>query len=167
MDAIKCLKTRRSVRRYKKEALGMKDLKDILECAILAPSADNRQPWEFFVVRDRERLTRLGEICTYGKHIKDAACCIIVTGDESRSKRIVEDCSAATENILLAAHALGYGTCWVAGWNKGYESEVMELINAKEVNPNLRLLSLVPVGVREGAEATRTARSFEEAVHFL
>ena len=166
MDAIECLKTRMSVRRFKEDEIEKDDLRIILECALSAPSGSNLQPWEFFVVHDEERLKKLSGLVTYGRFIKNASFCIVVTGDESKSTHVVEDCSAATENILLAAHALGYGGCWVAGWRKEYEGDVLEIIGTKE-KKNLRLVSLVPIGVPEIEIGKKKKRSLEDAVHFL
>jgi nitroreductase len=171
MDALECLKTRRSVRRFKDEKVKSEDLRTILECALLAPSGSNKQPWEFFVVQDKEKLERLSEVCTYGKFIKNGSCCIIVTGDDSKSTHVVEDCSAATENILLAAHDLGYGGCWIAGWNRGYETDVMSVAGIKNKNKNrnkdLKLVSLIALGVPEEDLTKMKKRSLEDAVHFV
>jgi nitroreductase len=161
------MKTRRSVREFKREPVMDEDLRVMLECALLAPSGSNLQPWEFFVVRDRERLTKLSEVHVFGRFIKDSPCCVVVTGDEKESTHVVEDCSAATENILLAAHALGYGACWVAGWNRPYESEVLDIVRAKEVSPTLRLVSMVAVGFPEERPSSKRKRAYEEAVHFV
>jgi nitroreductase len=145
MDAIECIKTRRSVRHFNNEPVRDEDLKTILECAKLAPSGHNRQPWEFFITKSKEKIERLSEVCTYGKFLKNAYYCIVVTGDDSITEHVVEDCSAATENILLAAHALGYGGCWIAGWNRIYERDVFEIMRIED--KRLKLISLVALGV--------------------
>jgi nitroreductase len=164
MDAIECIKSRRSVRRFKDEPVKEEDIRTILECAFMAPSGNNRQPWEFFVTRDKEKLKGLSDACTYGKFIKNACFCIVVTGNTSVTSHVVEDCSAATENALLAAHALGYGGCWIAGWNRSYEKDVFEVMGIKD--ENLHLVSLIAIGVPETSDAKRFKRGFE-CVHFV
>ena len=166
MDAIECLMTRRSVRRYKKEDVKEDDLLSMLKCALLAPSGSNKQVWELFVIQDKERLAKLSEVCTYGRFIRDAPLCIVVAGDEAKSGHILEDCSAASENILLAAHALGYGGCWIAGWGKPYEDGVLDIIGAEKVG-KVRLVSLIPIGVPDGRDDPKEKRSSEDAVHFV
>lgn len=161
MEAIECIMTRRSVRRYKDEPV--KDLRTMLKCACLAPSGHNRQPWEFFVTENREKLEKLSEVCTNGKFLKRAYCCIVVTGDTSVTDHVVEDCSAATENILLAAHALGYGGCWIAGWSRSYERDVFEIMGIEE---NLRLVSLVALGVPEDT-TPKIKKTREGCIHFV
>jgi nitroreductase len=163
MEAIECLKSRRSIRQYKDEPVREEDLRAILECARLAPSGHNRQPWEFFVTKSREKLQRLSEVCTYGKFLRSAYCCIVVTGNPTITDHVVEDCSAATENMLLAAHALGYGGCWIAGWSRSYEKDVLEIMGIEEP---LRLVSLVALGV-PGEQKPRARRLREDCVHFV
>ena len=164
MDAIGCIRARRSIRRYSGEGIDEGDLRTILECGLSAPSGNNRQPWEFFVAKDKKKLEGLSDVCTYGKFIKNSQCCVIVTGDTSKSTHVVEDCSAATENMLLAANALGYGGCWIAGWNKPYEGAVLEVMGIEA--GDLRLVSLIALGRPAHTPPLRGDRSFEECVHF-
>ena len=159
MDAIEAIMTRRSIREYGDEPINKEDLNTILNCARLAPSANNRQPWKFIVVNEKNKLEKLGDYCTYGKFIKKAQVCIVVVGDKNNS-RVVEDCSAATENILLSAHALGYGGCWVAGVNKPYEADVLKLLNVG----GERLISLIPIGRPAVEREVRDKKSIEEVV---
>jgi nitroreductase len=163
MDAIECLKSRRSIRQFKNEPVREEDLETLLECARLAPSGHNRQPWEFFVTRNRDKLQRLSEVCTYGKFLNRAYCCVVVTGNPTTTDRIVEDCSAATENMLLAAHALGYGGCWIAGWNTSYEKDVLDIMG---IEHPLRLVSLAGLGVPE-QQKHGTKRVRDDCVHFV
>jgi len=105
--------SRRSIRRYTREPVSEEDIRTILEAAMAAPSASNRKPWHFVVVSERETLNRLAEAHKYAKMLNEAPLCISVCGDQSVSERFwVQDCSAATENLLLAAAALGLGAVW-------------------------------------------------------
>ena len=113
MDALDMLFTRRSIRSYTSEPVSDEDLKTILEAGMNAPSANNRQPWHFVVVDDRDKLNAIMEAHPYTRMLAEAPMAIVVCGDTSISESFwVQDCSAATENILLAARALDLGTVW-------------------------------------------------------
>lgn len=116
MEAIKCLMTRRSIRRYRPGRIPQAKIKRLLECAMNAPSARNQQAWQFVVVRDRRLLKGITEVHPYAQMLKEAAAAIAVCGDlkaEVAKGYWVQDCAAATMNILLAAHALGLGAVWL------------------------------------------------------
>jgi nitroreductase len=141
MDAIQVLKTRRSVRAYKRAPVPRKTIEDIVDCGRLAATAVNIQPWEFVVVTDAKRLRKIAETTDHGKFIADAPVCVLVLCKDT--KYYLEDGSAATENILLAARAHGLGSCWVAGDKKPYASEICRLVGAPE---GYKLVSLIPIG---------------------
>ena len=125
MDAIEVLKTRRSVRVFADRPVDRRILEDLVDCARLAPSARNVQPWEFVVVDDRQKLRELAALTDHGRFIAQAPACIVVLCQTT--KYYLEDGSAATENLLLAAHAYGLGACWVAGDKKPYAGSVLAL----------------------------------------
>jgi len=141
MDAIEMLKTRRSVRAYTSAPIPKKTIEDIVDCGRLAPTANNVQPWEFVVVTDSELLRRIGGATDHGKFISDAPVCVVVLSKET--KYYLEDGSAATQNILLAAHAHGLSSCWVAGDKKPFAPEICRLVGAP---PGYKLVSLIPIG---------------------
>ena len=107
---------RRSIRKFTPEPISDEQIRDLLEAAMAAPSAINMQPWHFVVVREAELLEKLRKVLPFGKMAAPLA--VIVCGDLGNAKRLVaenfwvQDCSAATENILLAAPALGLGAVW-------------------------------------------------------
>ena len=109
--------TRRSVRNYTAEPVSDAAVTNFLKAAMAAPSAGNQQPWEFIIVRDRDVLTEITKVHAYSQMLLEAAAAIVVCGDLKRSKYPLEywvqDCSAATQNILLAATAEGVGSCWL------------------------------------------------------
>jgi nitroreductase len=114
MDALEVLFTRRSIRKYTGEPVTADELHTILEAGMNAPSANNRQPWRFIVVDDRAKLNAIMEVHPYSKMLAEAPLALIVCGDTSVSEKFwQQDCAAATENILLAARALGLGTVWM------------------------------------------------------
>jgi len=141
MDAIQALKSRRCIRVFRPDPVPKSLLEELIDCARLAPTAINIQPWEFVVVTSPETLRKIAEATDHGRFIADAPACVVVLCRET--KYFLEDGSAATENILLAAHALGLGACWVAGDKKPYAGEICRLIGAPD---GYRLISLIPVG---------------------
>jgi len=141
MDAIEVLKTRRSVRAYRNEAVPKNILEDIIDCGRLAATANNLQPWEFVVVTEPAKLRQIADLTDYGKFIVQAAACVVVLCKDT--KYYLEDGSAATQNILLAARAHGLGSCWVAGDKKTYGSTICRLVGAPAT---CRLVSLISIG---------------------
>jgi len=115
MDALEAIKTRRSVRKYKPDPVSKEVLKTLVDAGRLAPTARNEQPWEFVVVTDAAKRQRLVDLATHGKFIAEAPACIVVLCKPS--DYYLEDGSAATTQIMLAATALGLGTCGsTRGW---------------------------------------------------
>ncbi len=107
---------RRSIRRFTGQKIDKKTIKYILEAAMYAPSAVNCQPWHFVVVESRELLDRIMGFHPHAGMLGTASHAIVVCGDEKLQHGDgywVVDCGAATQNLLLAAHALGLGGCWV------------------------------------------------------
>lgn len=116
MDAIEALLTRRAVRVFTSQPVTDEQIQTLLSAAMHAPSACNQQPWHFVVVDNRERLNALAGLHPYAQMLLHAPLAIIVCGDlslETCPGNWAIDCSAAMENLLLAAHALGLGSVWV------------------------------------------------------
>lgn len=141
MDAMEALKKRRAVRSYQDKEIDKKILEGIIDAGRLAPSADNIQPWEFVAVTKKQTLKRIANLCDYGSFIVDAAACVVVFCKDT--KHYLEDGSAATENVLLAATSFGIGSCWVAGDRKQYAEDIRKLLKAPE---KLKLVSIVSLG---------------------
>ena len=141
METIEALKTRRSVRVYTRQPPPRQILEDLIDCGRLAATAINIQPWEFVVVTDPEMLRKIAQATDYGRFIVDAPVCVAVLCQDT--KYYLEDGSAATQNILVAAHAHGLGACWVAGDKKPYASDICRLIGAPK---GYKLVSLIPLG---------------------
>jgi nitroreductase len=107
---------RRSIRRFTGQKVDNMMIKEILRAAMYAPSAVNRQPWHFVVIDDPNMLLKIMEIHPHARMLQTASHAIVVCGDENLQHDDgywVVDCGAATQNILLAAHSLGLGSCWV------------------------------------------------------
>ncbi len=109
---------RRSIRRFKPGEVSDETVRTLLETAMAAPSARACDPWRFVVIRKRETLQKIPEILPYGKMMGQAAVGLIVCGDieaahDRQLSYLLQDCSAAIENVLVAVHALGLGACWI------------------------------------------------------
>jgi nitroreductase len=116
MDAMQAILGRRSIRKYRQGDVDDGMVRQLLEAAMSAPSAGNEQPWHFIVIRDREILNSIPSIHPYSHMLREAPLGILICGDlkqEVYKGFWVQDCSAATENMLIAAHALGLGAVWL------------------------------------------------------
>ena len=153
MDTIEAIKSRRSIRLYRSEAVPDDKVEQILEAGRWAPSADNSQPWAFVVIRDEKVRKDLADAAVWGRFLAQAPVAIAVVIDPQVSGHAVEDGAAATQNMLLAAHALGLGSCWVGAYGSTYEERVKDLLG---IPSGKRLLSLISLGyARESTVSTR------------
>lgn len=116
METLEAIMTRRSIRRFTGEPVAADVVEILLRAAMAAPSAGNQQSWRFVVVTERERLDRLSATSPFAGPLTHAPLAIVVCGATSNERHPgywVEDCSAAMQNLLLAAHALGLGAVWL------------------------------------------------------
>lgn len=116
MNTLDCIRTRRSIRKYTGQPIDDDQLKTVLTAAFQAPTANNLRPWEFIIVRSPNALQHITSIHPYAKMLPEAGCGILVCGDKNINAKVgylTEDCSAAIQNILLAAHDIGLGTVWL------------------------------------------------------
>jgi nitroreductase len=116
MDALEAIYSRHSIRKYSTHPVTEEAVQEILKAAMAAPSAGNEQPWHFVVVTDRGLLDGISGFHEYASMLKQAPLAILVCGDLSLEKHKgywVQDCAAATQNLLLAAHAKGLGAVWL------------------------------------------------------
>jgi len=141
MDAIECMKTRRSIRAYQDKPVPKEVIEDIVDCGRLAATAINIQPWEFVVVQDAAMRRQIADTTDHGKFIAQAPVCVAVLCEDT--KYYLEDGCAATQNILNAARAHGLGSCWVAGDKKGYAPKIVEMLG---MSGNYKLVSLISIG---------------------
>lgn len=115
MDTLTAMRTRRSIRKFTEESVSQEMLNTVLEAGFCAPSAHNLRPWEFVVVRDAAARQGIAEHGKYTKMAATADTVIAVCGDTVKShfmELLINDCSAAVENMLLAAHGLRLGAVW-------------------------------------------------------
>lgn len=117
MEIQEALLNRRSIRRYTDQKISKEDISKILKAAMYAPSAMNLQAWQFIVIDEKEILIETIKSIPYAEMLKQSSAAIIVCGDNAVEKNeswLLQNCSASIQNILLSAHGLGIGSCWVA-----------------------------------------------------
>jgi nitroreductase len=163
MDAI--LK-RRSIRKYTGEPVPENALKDLLEAAMAAPSAGNEQPWHFIIIKDRAILDQIPRVHPYSRMIKQTPVAILVCGDlnlAAHGEMWVQDCAAATENLLIAVQARGLGAVWLGVYPR--EERMDGLRKLLGIPENVVPFSLIPVGYP--AERKPPASRYKESrVHY-
>jgi nitroreductase len=141
MQAIEALKNRRSIRTYTAQPVERAIIEEIVDCARLAPTAMNDQPWDFVVVTDKAVLATIPPMLGHAEYIANGAFAVLVLARETTYA--VEDCCAATENLLIAAAAHGLGSCWVAGTQQAYGPVVAKAFGAPE---DRKLIAIVSFG---------------------
>jgi nitroreductase len=161
MDALEAINKRRSVRRYQSKTVSKEIIERIIDAGRRAPSAANVQPCEFIAVTDPSIRKRLADVADYGKFIAESPLCIAVFCKDT--KYYLEDGCAATENILIAATALGLGTCWIAGDKKSYAENVREIL---EVPTGNKLVALISAGYSDDDGSARSKRVLKEVLHY-
>ncbi len=150
MDVFEAIHGRRSIRAYQEEDVSDAVIDKLTSAATMAPSAGNLQAWELIIVRDRERKVGLMRAALAQEFVAEARLVIVICANELRSAQrygrrgaslyCIQDCAAATQNLLLAAHALGLGACWVGSFD---ESAVSRLLG---IPRGVRPVTLVPIG---------------------
>jgi len=170
VDFFEVVRTRRSVRSYLDEDVSDGEVRRLLEAAILAPSAGNCQPWEFVIVRDKKRKEALSNAALGQRFVAEAPVVIVVCANVPRTAAhygsrganlyVIQDTAAATQNILLAATAMGLATCWVGAFDERRVWEILELPD--EVRP----LAIIPVGKSRRTPAMPPRIPLERVVHY-
>ena len=145
---------RRSIRRYTNQPIGDADIRSLLEAGMAAPSASNKKPWHFVAVTDKETLRALAGQHPYGKMLADAALAIAVCGDPGGSDWWVQDCAAATENILVAAAGLGLGGVWLGCHGRPEREQAVR--DALGIPQQVGVLSLLSIGHPDEQKPART-----------
>jgi len=169
MEFFDVIKSRRSIRSFKNHALPQEVINQLIDAARLAPSAGNAQSWAFVMVTDVKAKQALASAAWGQKWLEEAAVVFVVCADLKRAEEsydergrtlyCIQDTSAAVENILLAATALGLGACWMGAF---HEEEIRKVIKAPSW---MRPVAMVPVGVPNESPRARSRRSADEVVH--
>jgi len=165
MEIIEGIKTRRSIRKFKGQAVSPELIRQLLEAAMSAPSAGNQQPWHFVVIDQRRILDQVPTIHPYAAFCKQAPLAILVCGDPRLEKYPgfwVQDCSAATQNLLLAAHGTGLGAVWTGVYP--VDERVQAFRKLLDLPEEVIPLALVVIGHPDQKRA-HPERYLQERVH--
>jgi nitroreductase len=166
-DDLRTLFARRSIRVYGKADVDEQIVRDLLEAAMAAPSAAAKDPWRFIVLRDRTTLARISQGLPNGSMLATAAVGIVVCGDLRRAhdgqlSYLLQDCSAAIENLLLAASMLGLGACWLGVHPR--EDRIQHLRGILDLPSEVTPVSTIAIGWPAESKEART-RYREDHVH--
>ena len=167
---LETIMTRSSVRAYTAQKVEDDKIETLLKAGMAAPTAGNKQPWEFIVVTDRKILDEMPKYAPGARMAAKAQTAIVVCGDMERtmpglSEYWVQDCSAATENILLAAHAMGLGAVWCGAYPNNDRDRVGEFKKLFALPQSVFALSIIVLGYPEG-EQTPKDKWRPERVHY-
>lgn len=144
-DFLDFLKRRRSIRSYQDKMIPDSEINMILEAARWTPSASNKQPWEFIIIKDREIIKALSNIAFYGKFLANAPVAIAIVGKVSINPRFYfQDTTLASMSIILMAWSLGIGTCWIGSLKRERAKEILN------IEKNDYLLTVLPLGYIKG-----------------
>jgi len=143
-NRLQILFARRSIRRYTGEPVSEVEIHSLLEAGMAAPSGSNQKPWHFVVVTDRATLRALADAHPYGKMLANAALAIAVCGDPGISDWWLQDCSAATENILIAAAGLGLGGVWISSHGRPEREQAFR--DVLGIPETIGVLSMLSIG---------------------
>ena len=159
---------RRSIRVFKPGAITEETVRLLLEAAMAAPSAAAKDPWRFVVIRASSRLHRMADVLPHGQMLRGAALGVAVCGDleaahDRQLRYLLQDCSAAIENLLLAAHGLGLGACWLGVHPR--EDRMREIGQLLELPASIVPVSVLAIGYPGETKEART-RFQESFVHW-
>ena len=170
MDVFEAIKGRRSIRAFQNRDIPPETVDRLIDAARWAPSAGNIQPWEFIIVREPETRRKLAKAALEQTFIEEAPVVIVVCADENRSSQgygtrgktlyCLQDTAAATQNIHLAAYALGLGTCWVGAFR---EDEAKKILN---IPSGVRPVAIIPVGYPAEKPQPRNRRPINQIIHY-
>ncbi len=157
MDVYECIVGRRSTRSFRKDDIPQASLDRILEAARWSPSAGNRQPWEFILIRKKETLENIAPLARYGEFIPEAPLAIAVVTDPSTKWHMI-DGSSAVQNMALAAWEMGIGTCWIGSLEREQAKKILC------IPEHLHLLTVLPFGYPDEVDES-TRKSVGSMLH--
>lgn len=166
METIEAILTRRSIRKFTNQIIENEKIELILKAAMYAPSARNTQSWQFVVISDRKMLNAIIKVHPYSAMMTEASHAILVCGDktlEPNEAYCNQNCSAATQNILLAAHALGIGSVWLGVYPR--EERMKGMIDLFGLPAEILPVSLIALGY-PNEKAEQTERFKSKRIHF-
>lgn len=158
-EFLEFLKGRRSIRAFQKEEIKEEHLKMILEAGRWTPSASNRQPWEFIIIKDKEILQKVSETAIYGKFFKRAPLAIAIVGKPSQSPNWYKiDTSLVSMQMMLMAWALDIGSCWIGSMDREKAKTLLG------ISKDDYLLTILPFGYIKGNIPKPTLRKSLEQI---
>jgi len=171
-EVIQAIKDRVSIRDYETTDISDDKIRNIIEAAHLAPSAGNLQPWEFHVVKDKEKIEQLSQIAANQEWISSSPLVIVISaltnissekyGERGANLYAIQDTAAAIQNLLLAAEAYDLGSCWVGDFP---EEEVKKLLDIEQTSWPV---ALVTIGYPASkAKEHRPQRSIDEVLTII
>lgn len=167
--ALKNMLTRTSVRQFLAKEVEQEKIDYIVKCALAAPTACNKQPWEFIIINDKDKLAQLSAKLPFAQFTKEANFAIVVCGnmdktmDGKDAEYWIQDCSSASLSILLAAHAQKLGACWTAAYpHEDRMTPIREILNLPE---NIIPLNLIPIGYPENLNSMLKVNLDSSAIH--
>ena len=166
MEVQEALLNRRSIRKYNDQKINKEDIDKILKAAMYAPSAMNLQAWQFIVIDDKDILIETIKSIPYAEMLRQSAATILVCGDsliEKNESWLLQNCSAAIQNILLSSYGLGIGSCWIAihGMDDVYQNIKAQFALPENIVP----VSLISLGYPDEVVKAEE-RVTEEKVHY-
>ena len=153
---LECIKTRRSIRKFKPVTITKEQIKVMLEAAMLSPSACNTRPWRFIAITNRDMLNRLADVHPWAHMLRSASLCIAVIALPKSQEDVQgglpqgfypQDCGAATEHIILQAEAMGLGSCWCGVYPR--ETTMQAVGQVLEVPGHESPFSLIAIGEKD------------------
>jgi len=153
-ERLEIIFSRRSIRKYTEEPVSQVDITSLLQAGMAAPSASNQKPWHFVTVTDRATLKALADAHPYGKMMANAGLVIAVCGDPAISSWWVQDCTAATENILIAAAGLGLGAVWLGCHGRPEREQAIR--DVLGISQDIGVLSVLSIGHPAEKKEART-----------
>ena len=163
-DIFEMIKTRRSIRKYKKEVPDEALIRRCIEAACYAPSARNSQPWSFVLVKDREKIKKLSETQVYSKFLENAPFVIVVLAEEEKSNHWLEDGACAIVLFLLEAHSLGLGTCWNAVYSSESQKREDYVREVMDIPKRYRVIANIGIGIPDEKPLPKKVKSLKEAI---
>ena len=170
MEVLDCIKTRRCIRKYQKKPVPWDVVSNILEAGRFAPSAGNLQNWKFIVVLDEEKRKAIAEAALNQFWIATAPVIIVIVAEPEKTKRyygdrgeklyIIQDCAAATQNMLLESHNLGLGACWVGAFDEDMVRKTLGM--PQEARPQ----AIITLGYPDEEPAEQAKHPLENVTYF-
>ncbi|NLI56599.1 hypothetical protein GX420_06445 [bacterium] len=161
-DILEIIKSRRSIRNYKNEKIKDEEILKIVEAGRWAPSASNNQPWRFIIVQNKELIKKIGDACkilTINSFVEKAPLIFIIY-TEKKHRWVELDCGICAENMMLEAHSIGIGSCFVGAFK---ENRIKEIINLPE---DLNVVGLITFGYKENEKEPTLRLDLKDIVKY-